>query len=65
MFDTVKRFLDLLFVECERSPTGKHDWSETRFEDSIDKDRGVSDPYCRYCFVRLVVFSQYHFPPWC
>jgi hypothetical protein len=37
--------------KCKKSPTGEHTWSEPRFEDSIDRDRGLSiKRYCILCY---------------
>lgn len=48
----IKRLLSILFSECSKSPTGQHEWSEARLEDSIDKDRKkeVTSSYCKYCY---------------
>lgn len=65
MLKKLIRFFDRLFVECTTSPSGKHEWAEPRLEDNIDEPREVTEPYCRYCFTRLLAWSQYRFPPQC
>ncbi len=36
--------------ECNKSPTNYHEFIYPLYEDSIDKFRSVTKPYCRYCF---------------
>lgn len=38
--------------ECDKSPTGKHERREIRYEDSIDKDRSYLlqfESLCKHC----------------
>ncbi len=39
--------------ECKKSQTSKHEWVYPRMEDSIDKKREATLPYCKYCFIKL------------
>lgn len=39
--------------ECARSPTNHHEWVYPILEDSIDKNRIVVQPYCKYCFEKI------------
>ena len=39
--------------ECARSPTKEHQWVYPILDDSIDKNRLVIEPYCKYCFVKI------------
>ncbi len=47
--------LNILNMEkkCEKSPDGKHKLIYPRYEESLDKDRAVSKPYCSLCFERI------------
>jgi len=40
--------------KCPKSQTGKHEFVFPRQEESIDRKRKLPNPYCKFCFRKML-----------